>query len=108
MLIIAVFLIFYDYNSTKAGIATLIILAYTYAARKFRPNDSNIISDAEFYSNVVQVYTFLTSVILSNYSYDVTAYIFLSFAAVFNAIFIIYMILKMIRNAYDTTMYTMI
>ena len=73
-------------------------MAYTILAARKRPNDNVNVQSCEFYSNSVQIFTFLSTIVLQAYTYDFIQYLFLLSVAGLNVAFIVYSIIKMIPN----------
>ncbi len=100
ILIISVFQFFYDYDSQKSFFVVLIIYGYSILSSYIKPNDNIIVQRTEFYSNSVQIFTFISAGILQNITYTWLQYVFILAVSLANITFIAYTIVKMIPNTW--------
>ena len=102
ILIMSTFLIFFDFNSQKGCIVALILLVYAAMAQKVNPYENIEVNRIELYSNTVQILTFLSGAILQSFTYIWIQYFLLITIAIFNLWLVIYLVIKMIPNAWNS------
>jgi len=101
ILIMSTFLIFFDFNSQKGCIVALILLVYAAMAQKVNPYENIEVNRIELYSNLVQIFTFLSGAILQSFTYIWIQYFLLITIAIFNLWLVFYLVIKMIPNAWN-------